>query len=440
MQVQKSQLTDTRIKLVIVADQVILDTVKRETLTRLKKDVKIAGFRTGKVPLELVEKNLDQQALQSDFLDAALNRLYSTALSEQTIRPVSQPTVSIKKFVPYTTLEFEAEVDIIGAITLPDYTKITLAKKPVTVTSSDIAEVIDNLKLRLAKKQPVERTAKDKDEVWIDFVGRDSKTNQLIQGGDGKDYPLALGSNTFIPGFESHLIGAMAGEKREFTLDFPKDYGVAALQGREVTFQVTVTKVNEVILPKEDDDFASQAGPFKTLAELKVDIKKQLISDRDYQNDRDYESDLLATITEQTKVSVADALINEEISRLEREERQNITYRGQTWEEHLAAEGLTEAQHRLKNRPGAELRVKAGLVLAEIADIEKVDVTTEEFDMRLQLMRGQYQDPAMQAELDKPENRRELASRILSEKTIALLVSYAQAAAGKIKTVKPKGA
>lgn len=438
MQVQKTQLSDTRIKLTIAADQAMLDTVKKQVLNRLKSEVKIPGFRAGKVPLDMVEKNVSSDALQSEFLDIALNQLYGAALTDQKVRPVAQPSVTLKKFVPFTTLEFEAEVDVIGDVKLPDYKKVTLAKKPVSVTAKDVDEVIHNLQLRMAEKQPVDRAAKDTDEVWIDFVGRDAKTDEPIQGGDGKDYPLVLGSNTFIPGFEEHLVGVKPGEEREFTLEFPKDYGVAALQGRKVTFKVTTTKVNEVVLPKSDDDFAAKAGPFKSITDLKSDIKKQLTSEREYQNEREYESDLLAKITEKATVAIPDALVDEELNRLEQEERQNLTYRGQTWEEHLELEGVTNDEHRAKNRPGAELRVKAGLVLADIAEAEKIDVTSEELQVRLQLLKGQYQDPAMQAELDKPDNLRELASRILSEKTLAKLTEYASKAAPK--STKPKAA
>ncbi len=126
MQVHKTRVSDTRIRLTLEADQGLLEDTKHEVLLRLKRDVKIPGFRAGKVPLDLVEKNISAQTLQSEFLDAALNKMYGHALGEQNVRPVSQPSVSIKKFVPFTTLEFEAELDIIGEVELPDYTKITL--------------------------------------------------------------------------------------------------------------------------------------------------------------------------------------------------------------------------------------------------------------------------------------------------------------------------
>jgi FKBP-type peptidyl-prolyl cis-trans isomerase (trigger factor) len=124
-------------------------------------------------------------------------------------------------------------------------------------------------------------------------------------------------------------------------------------------------------------------------------------------------------------VAIPEALVDEEVERQEQGERQNLTYRGQTWQEHLKEEGVTEEQHRERQRPAAELRVKAGLALSEIAEQEGVKVTPEEVEIRLQLMKGQYQDPTMQAEFDKPETRQEVGNRLLSEKTIAKLTSYA---------------
>lgn len=431
MQVQKTQISPTTIKLSIEADQGLLEDTRTQVLKRLARNVKLQGFRAGKAPLTLVEKNIDQATYQQEFIDAALNRMYSQALIDEKIRPVAQPTVNLKKFVPFTTLEFEAEVEAIGSVKLPDYTKVKLEKKPVSIEAKDVDDVIENLRTRLAEKKEVERASKDSDEVWIDFEGRDAKTNEPIKGADGKDYPLVLGSNTFIPGFEPNLVGMKPGEDKEFALTFPKDYGVQALQGKKVTFKATVKKVSEVAKPKVDDEFAAKVGPFKTAAELKSDVRKQITAEREQQNDREYESELLSKITEKAELAVPKALVDEEIDRLEREERQNVAYRGQTWQEHLDEEGVNEDEHRERNRPGAEMRVKAGLVLAEIAEKEKVEVTPEELQMRIQLLKGQYNDPAMQAELDKPENQREIASRIMSEKTIDKLVKYANTASKK---------
>lgn len=435
MQVTKENTTPTTIKLTIVADQAQLEDIKKEVLTHLRRDhVKIAGFRPGKAPLNLVEKSVDPNLLQSEFLESAVNRLYVEAITEQKVRPVAQPQVSIKKFVPFTTLEIEAEVEAVGDITLPDYKKIKLARKPVKVEDKDVDEVIDNLKERAATKKEVERAAKLGDEVTIDFAGRDAKTNEPIEGADGKEYPLVLGSGNFIPGFEDEVVGLKAGDEKEFTITFPKDYGVKDLQSKKVIFKVTADKVQALTPPKIDDEFASSVGPFKTVDELKTDIKKQLEVERQNQADRDYESELLEKIAEKTEMAVPAALVDEELDRMEQQERQNVAYRGQTWKEHLEAEGVTEEEHREKNRAGAELRVKAGLILAEIAEQEDVKVTPEELEVQVQLYKGQFgSDQAMQAELDKPENRRDIASRIMTQKTIQKLTSYATADGDKPK-------
>jgi trigger factor len=332
--------------------------------------------------------------------------------------------VEITKFVPFSALEFTTQVAVVGDIKLPDYKKIKLAKPTVKVTDQDISEVLQSLKSRLADKQDVTRAAKDGDEVTIDFKGVDDK-GEAINGAEGKAYPLILGSDSFIPGFESNLIGLKAGQNKTFTIAFPKDYGVSALASKKVTFTVDVTKVQELVEPKLDDAFAAKAGPFKTLKDLKADIKAQLTNERQTEAARQYESELIEKITKQSRLEVPDSLIDDQLESAEKEESQNLMYRGQTWEEHLKAEGVTEAEHRQRNRAPAAERVKAGLVLSEIAEQEKLDVSPQELDSRIEILKGQYQDPAMQAELDKPENRRDIAGRILTEKTIAKLVSYA---------------
>ncbi len=428
MQIKREQVSPTSLKLTIVADPVALDAIKQAVLTKFSQNVKIPGFRPGKAPAGLLEKQLDPASVQTEFIDQAINQFYVHAVEQEKLRPVAQPTISITKFVPYTTVEFTAEVEVVGDITLGDYKKIKLEAKKAVVTAADIAAVLEDLRKRSAAKEPVKRAAKLGDEVTIDFKGTDAKTQELIQGADGTAYPLILGSKSFIPGFEEELVGIKAGGKKTFNITFPKDYGAKDLQARAVTFAVTATDVQQLKLAKLDDAFAATIGPFKTLAELKADIKKQLVAEKQQEADRTFENELIEKITAASKVAIPKILIDEEIDRIEEEEKRNIVYQGQTWQEHLDAEGVTAEQHKEKQRPAAKLRVKAGLVLGQIADAEKISVTPEELDVRIQLLKGQYTDPAMQAELDKPENRRDLLSRLLTEKTLDTLRGYASKA------------
>ena len=425
MQVTKQTTSPTNVKLTIVADAARLETIKQSVLQRLAQNLKLQGFRPGKAPLNLVEKSVDQNVLQTEFLEQAVNELYVEAIDQEKVRPVAQPQVSIDKFVPFTTLEVSAEVEAVGDITLPDYKKIKVTKQDVKVTDKQVDDVMKDLQARAATRKDVERAAKRGDEVVIDFKGVDAKTKDPIAGADGTDYPLGLGSNTFIPGVEDEVIGMKTGESKDFEITFPEDYGVKALQKKKVVFTVTAKKVQELVEPAVDDAFAASIGPFKTVAELKKDIRRELESQATQESERKFENDLMEAIAKKTKVEIPDALVDEEIDRIEQQERQNVLYRGQTWQEHLEEEGVTEEEHREKNREGAELRVKAGLVLGEIAEAEKVHVTPEELEIRIQLLKGRYaSDAQMQAELDKPENRRDILNRLMTEKTLDKLKTY----------------
>jgi len=426
MHLSQEKINDTTIKLSFKASQSNLDKAKTKVISRLKKNVTVPGFRAGKAPDHLIEKNIESTVIQSEVIDEIINQLYPEAVQEKKLRIVSQPKIEVTKFVPFTVLEFSAEVEIIDDIKLPDYKKVKIAAKPVSVTAKDVTEVLNNLASRGATKESVTTAAKKDDEVNIDFAGYDIKTKKLIEGTDGKAYPLVIGSKSFIPGFEEEMIGLKANESKEFNIKFPDDYGAKHLQSKTILFKVSVNDVLAVKPAKIDDKFATTIGPFKSLAELKSDIKKQLTAERNGESQRAQENEILQAIAKKSTIAVPKSLISEEVDRMEAEEKRNIVYRGQTWQEHLKEEGLSDEEHRDKQRPGAELRVKTGIILGEIAEAEGIKVTEDEFQTRMQLLRGQYSDSAMQAELDKPENQRDIMSRMLTEKTLDLLRSYSK--------------
>lgn len=427
MHITRTNPEPTQTKLVIKASADELGKAKALALKHLAPQVKVPGFRAGKVPPAIIEKNVDQNALQSEVLEHAINKLYASAVRQENLRPVANPEIAIKKFVPFTDLEFEAVVPTIGKIKLADYKKTKLAKKSVKIEAKDVDEVIESLQTRSAERKEVKRAAKDGDEVVMDFTGTDSK-GQPVAGAEAKEYPLVLGSKSFIPGFEEELTGLKAGDDKTFTITFPKDYAAKALQNQKVTFAVHVHKVSEMVKPKLDDDFAAAVGPFKTVAELKDDVKKQLTIEREREASVAFENELLAKLAEKSDAEIPSMLIDEQVERLEQEEKQNLIYRGQTWEDHLKDEGITAEEHKAQKRPDAEQRVKIGIILTEVAEAEEIQVTPEEIEVRLQLMKAQYQDPAAQAELNKPEAIRDIESRIRTEKTLVRLTEYASKA------------
>ncbi len=428
MQVSKKEESPTRIILTISAAQNELDALKKHTLSHFAERLKLPGFRTGKAPLSVVEKHVDQNQLQADFVEEAINHLYQKAVAKAELRPIDNPKVTLQKFVPFSELEFSAEVEVLSSVTLPDYHKIRKAKPKIAVTEKEINEVIDSMRINGAERNEVQRAAIVGDEVIIDFTGKDMK-KQPIKGADAKDYQLLLGSNSFIPGFEDNLIGMKSGDKKTFELTFPKDYAVNALAGKKVTFEVTLKKVQDVKKPEVNDQFAQKAGPFKTLKDLKANIKAQLQTEKQNQAESSFQNELVKEIVDKSQLVLPERLIEEQIERLKTEVRQNLMYRSQTWQEMLDAEGMKEEEFITKQlRPEAERRVKTGLVLAEISKKEDINVTPQEIDDQITLLKSQYQDSAMQAELDKSQARQEIASRLITEKTVNMLVKNATTA------------
>lgn len=199
MHIKSDNQSPTKLTLTITADDKDLKVIKDEALQALAKEVKVSGFRSGKAPLSVIEKNIDDQTLQSKVVDEAINRFYIKAAQKSDIRPVGQPQVTLKKFVPFTELEFDVDTEVIGDIKLPNYKSIKKTQEKVTVSADEVKKVIDDLLTKSSKKEDVSRTAKSGDQLIINFLGKDEK-RQEIKGAEGKDYPLLLGSNSFIPG------------------------------------------------------------------------------------------------------------------------------------------------------------------------------------------------------------------------------------------------
>lgn len=417
MHTTRKDISGTKIELVITVDAEELASVKQATLQKMKSQVKAPGFRAGKAPLSVIEKQVDPSQLQGDVLQEAVNKHYQAVIEKDNIKVLSNPEVEITKFVPFTQLEFKAKVDVMPKVKLGDYKKIKRTVSKVTVTDKEIKEVIDNLLQKSSKKQAVDRKAKNGDEVLIDFEGKDEK-GELVAGASGKDYPLVLGSNSFIPGFEEGLIGLKKGDKKNVKLTFPKEYHAKQLAGTKITFSVDVKEVNEVVLPEPDDKFAVSLGPFETLVDLKKDIKTQLTEQKLSEEQNKVKDSIVEELVKKSSFEIPDVLITDQIAMLEHDFNQNLTYRGITLLEYLKQEGFKDADEwKAKElKPQAERRVSVGIILAEVADKEGLKVDEQEVAARISQYKTQYSSQA--AEFDNPEMQREVVSRLLTEKTV----------------------
>lgn len=417
------KLSDTKVSLAITVSADELKHAKEHALKTLAPKVKVPGFRQGKVPAAVAEKNIDPSALASEALEEAINHALNEAFAAEDLRVLDQPSVELGEFKPYESLEFTAEVEVLPAVTLGDYTKLKTKKDKVEVTEEEIQEVLGRMLRGFAEKKEVDREAKDGDEVLIDFEGRDEK-GELVAGAAGTDYPLVLGSKTFIPGFEEGIIGKKAGETFDLPVTFPKDYHAEALKGAKVSFKTTIKKVTELELPEVNDEFAKKAGPFETKQELLDDIKNEIKTQKDRAADDKFKDDLLTELADNSEVPHSEVLVQDQMNSVEQDTMQNLMYRGMSPEQYMESQGFKDRDEwREKEfRDAAIRRVKSGLVLAELSKAEKVEVSQEEVQTRLDEMKAQYKDPKMQAQFDTPETRRNLANRVLTEKTIDRLV------------------
>ncbi len=424
MNVTRKNNSETEVLLTITVDEKALQAVKQKTLAKLAKTIKAPGFRPGKAPLAVAEKQIDANQLQAEILQDALEAAYPDAVTKEELRPLGNPEIEIRKYTPYTELEFTAKIGVMPIIKLADYTKIKKQISVITVPAKEVDDVITNLRTRVATKKDVTRTASKGDEVVVDFTGENTK-GEAVAGASGTDYALTLGSKTFIPGFEEGLVGLRAGDKKELELAFPKDYHAKNLAGTKITFKVEVKKVQESVLPKADDAFATTVGPFKTLADLKKDIKAQLTEQKTSEAEAKIKDEIVEEIVKNSTVPLPEVLITDQVAMLEHDFQQNLTYRGITLAEYLKQEGYeNEGSWREKELlPQAQRRVGVGLVLAEIAEKEKLQVSQEELESRISLYKQQYQQSA--GEFEQPEMRREVVSRLLTEKTVDRLLQIA---------------
>lgn len=424
METKLTYLNDTKVSLTITVGAKELAEAEQVALTKLSKTTKVPGFRAGKVPASVAAKHVNPQALQEQLLDDAISRAVAEAFLAEKLQPLDRPSVEVKKFVPGEQLEFSAEVEVLPRVTIGDYKSLTAKPEKATVTAKEIDETVERMRAGLAEKNEVTRAAKDGDEVVIDFVGK--KDDVAFDGGTATDYTLKLGAGQFIPGFEEGIIGHSVGETFDLDLSFPKDYHAADLAGTTVIFTTTLNKITEAQLPKLDDAFAAKAGPFKDMAELKADIKRELTEQKQKQSGEKFKDALITELVEKSKVPVPEVLITDQMRSIERDFEQNLQYQGLSIDAYLSNNGFADIEdwREKEVRPTAVRRVQAGLVLAELTTAEKISVTEDEVTAHVEVHKQQYlNNPEALKQFETEEVRRDIANHFLTEKTIDKLIA-----------------
>jgi trigger factor len=422
MKIKVKNISDVKVRLTISLAKEELDAAEQVALTKLAKEVKISGFRKGKAPLEMVAAQVDPVALANETMENAISKATAEAFLEKGIQALNRPEVEITKFVPATELEFTAETEVLPKVELGDYKKLKAKKEAVKVSQKEIADTITRIQANFAEKKEVKRAAKNGDEVIIDFLGK--KDNVAFDGGKAEKFPLELGSNSFIPGFEEGLIGKKAGDEVALDLEFPKDYHAADLAGAKVVFEVKVHEVRENILPELNEEFLKKLGDFKTAEDFEKQIKEDLKAQKEHEATNKFKDELVKELAEISKVPVPSILLEDQKRSIELDMQQNLMYSGLTLEAYLERMGKTREEWLASDvQEAAEARVKAGLALAELSKVEKVEATFEEVDTRIAQLKEQYgNSKEALAQLESDDVRRDLANQLLTEKAVDRLV------------------
>ena len=418
--------SDNQAIFTVILDSAEIEKGKKHVFdVHLRPKVKVSGFRPGKAPDYIVERELGSNAVQGEVLDELIQNSYSDAIRKLELPVVASPQVSIEKFAAYTELEYKATVELMPPVKLGEYKKIRVKKASVSIKKDDIDQTISDLRRREATRLETEEKAKLTDEINFDFSG--SQDGTPVQGASAKNQTLQLGSGNFIPGFEDELVGLKKGDSKSFKITFPKDYHQDSLAGAVVLFDVTVNGVTQLILPDIDESFIKKVSPYKTEAELRDDISQRLASQKNEENAREYEQKVIDKVVSGADAKAPEALVKQQLVRVKQELEQNLAYSGLDMAKYLEMSGKSEEDIDKELYPEAERRVTLAMVLTEVSKQEDINVENKEIDSELENLKKDYPDPATQAQLDNPDTREEIYNRLMASKVIAKLISYASA-------------
>ena len=422
MKTTTKKISETKVELKVVLDADDLHKARTQAVARLAANVKVQGFRKGKAPASLVEKQISPNDIASETIDLAVRTTMGVAFDQQKIAPIAIEKVDVTKYVPDETAEYQAIAEVLPEVKLGDFKKLKAKMDKTEPTAAEVQEIVDNIIRAYAEKNVVKRAAQNGDEVIIDFVGK--KDGEAFAGGTAKDHHLTLGSGEFIPGFEEGIVGHAAGDKFDLEVTFPQDYPEKSLAGQKAIFETLVKQVNEVVIPKADDELAKKCGNFETMADLKADIKKNLETQNRHRANEKYRDDLVKELVKGSKVAAPEILIQDQLRFINDDVSRNAASHGMTLEQYLERTGQTMEEWQKAAHELAEERVKASLVLQILAREQNITASPEEVDAKIAELRDLYKkSKEAMANLKKPEVRQDIRNRLIIDKTLDFLVS-----------------
>ncbi len=357
---------------------------------RVKNQLTVPGFRKGKVPRKMFNQMYGEEALYEDALNAILPEAYMAALSEADVEPVDQPEFQPEKMEKNSDWVIKAILTLKPEVKLGDYKNLDVTKQDRDVEESEVDAQLEQEREQHAELVVVDREAKEGDTVVIDFLGK--KDGEAFDGGAGNNYPLELGSNSFIPGFEEQLVGTKAEDQVDVEVTFPEDYAEESLAGEEAVFEVTVHEVKERQVPELDDDFAQDIDDdVENLAELREKRLEELKEAKEAQAKAAIEDEAIRKAVENAEIEeIPYAMSHEEVHRQMEIFLNNLQSQGISPEMYYQISNTTEQDLHDSMEEDAELRVRTNLVLEEIVAQENIEISEEERDTEIENLSKEY--------------------------------------------------
>jgi trigger factor len=390
MSLQVEKLEGNMAKLTIEASAEDFEAAIEKAYQKNKNKLSVPGFRKGKVPRKMIEQMYGKEIFFEDAANFVIPSAYAKAVDECTEEIVSQPTIDVVQVESGKPFIFTAEVALKPEVTLGKYKGVEVEKADTTVTDEEVDAAIDQERENNARTITVEdRAVKDGDMTVLDFEG--FVDGVAFEGGKGENYPLTIGSNTFIPGFEDQLIGAELNKEVDVNVTFPEDYQQESLAGKPALFKCTVKEIKEKELPELDDEFASEVSEFETLAEYKEDVKKNLISKKETEAKNEKEDKVIDAIIADAKMDIPEAMLTTQQRQMADDFAQRIQMQGISIDQYFQFTGLTKEAFLEQLKPQAEKRIKTRLVLEAVAKAENIEASEEEYNDELKVMAETYQ-------------------------------------------------
>ena len=389
MSLQVEKLEKNMVKLTIEASAEEFDAAIEKAYQKNKGKINIKGFRKGHAPRAIIEKMYGVGVFYEDAANFVIPTAYEKAAKESGLEIVSQPEIDVVQIEKGKEFIFTATVAVKPEVTLGDYKGIEVEKQEIEVTEEEVNAELDRVREQNSRTINVEdRAVEDGDMTVIDFEG--FVDGVAFEGGKGTDYPLTIGSHSFIDTFEEQLIGKKVGEEVEVNVTFPAEYHAENLAGKPAMFKVTVKEIKVKELPELNDDFAKDVSEFDTLAEYKEDVKKAIVDRKEKAAKTAKEDAIVNKIIENATMEIPDAMINAQVNQMANEFAQRIQAQGLSVEQYFQFTGMDSAKFLENLKPQAIKRIESRLVLEAIVKAENIEVSEEELNKEIEDMAAAY--------------------------------------------------